>query len=220
MNNPLFTVSSEEFAAARGRIPSYKNRLLLVEAPKKIDLEQAITEGIRDGIDYLSQKSDSFSLPALEKWAKMMTDTKNAKAWPVVFKKRNGLYSTLKSIYEGIEHKGTGGGGMRGMYADFLTEASAVLNKPALKDVASHYRKLGKMWTNLAESCLPDIVKPLKETKSLVAQKYALLRTQGDAGLQEIKKISATLNAFDAKFSRQLPLHDDEIAKLFDEVQS
>jgi hypothetical protein len=103
------TISREEFAKARARIPSYKNRLLLLGAPHAIALENAIIDGIRDCVNYLGAKSDTFALPAIAKWAKLMTDTKNPKGWPVVFRKRNGLYSTLTSIYEGIAHRGSDG---------------------------------------------------------------------------------------------------------------
>ncbi|MCI0692360.1 BtrH N-terminal domain-containing protein [candidate division KSB1 bacterium] len=136
------TLSPDEFAKARARIPSYKNRLLLLEAPQAIDLENAIIEGIRDCVNYLGAKSDTFALPAIAKWAKLMTDTKNPKGWPVVFKKKNGLYSTLTSIYEGIMLKDGDGDGLRAMYAGFLSEASAVFSTLRLKEIAAQYKKI------------------------------------------------------------------------------
>ncbi len=215
-----FTLTSAELGATRGRIPSYKNRLLLLSAPEQIDLEDAIKAGLQDCVDYLGAKSDSFALPAIEKWAKLMTDAKNKKGWPVVFKKRKGLFSTLRSIYEGIELRGTGGGGMRGMYADFLNEASAVLNQPELKEAAKQYHKLGQQWSAFADSCLPDKIKPFKETKALLAQKYDLLRTHGDNGLREAAKLSAKLNALQHKCEKDFPLDDTKIGTLFSNLQN
>ncbi len=214
------TLSGEEFAKARARIPSYKNRLLLLEAPKAIDIENAIIEGIRDCVNYLGAKSDTFALPAIAKWAKLMTDTKNSKGWPVVFKKRNGLYSTLTSIYEGIAHRDSDGDGLRAMYADFLSEASAVINTPRLKEIAAQYKKIAKMWANLADACLPDSVQPFKETKKLLDKKYELLRTQGDAGLKEVAKMSKKLNDWDGALNKQIPLNDRQIDELFADIQA
>jgi len=214
------TLSREEFAKARARIPSYKNRLLLLEAPKTIDLENAVIDGIRDCVNYLGAKSDTFALPAMAKWAKLMTDTKNPKGWPVVFKKRNGLYSTLTSIYEGIAYKSSEGDGLRAMYADFLSEASAVVNKPQLKEIAAQYKKIGKMWANLADACLRDSVQPFKETKKLLGKKYELLRTQGDAGLKEAAKASKKLNDLDNALNKQFPLNDHQINELFADLQA
>ena len=75
----------------------------------------------------LGASSTSFALPAIRKWARLMTDVKNKKGWPTVFSGGRGLYGTLRTVYEGIEHIGTGGGGLRGMYADFLDEAASFL---------------------------------------------------------------------------------------------
>jgi hypothetical protein len=213
------TLSHDAFAKARARIPSYKNRLLLLEAPQAIDLENAILEGIRDCVNYLGAKSDTFALSAIAKWAKLVTDTKNPKGWPVVFKKKTGLYSTLTSIYEGIAHQNGGGDGLRAMYADFLTEASPVINTPRLKKIAGQYKKIAKMWANLADSALPEAVQPFKETKALLAKKYELLRTQGDAGLQEVAAVSKKLNDLTSTLNAQFPLSDHQINELFAALQ-
>lgn len=214
-----FTLTSAELRITRGRIPSYKNRLLLLSAPKTIDLERALKAGLQDCVDHLGAKSDSFALPALEKWAKLMTDAKNKKGWPVVFKKRKGLFSVLRSIYEGVELRGAGGG-MRGMYANFLVEASSVLNQPELKDAAKHYRKLAQKWSAFAEACLSDKIKAFKTTKALLAQKEEVLRTRGENSLQESAKLSTKLNALEYQCEKDFPLTDAAIETLFAEMQA
>lgn len=122
-------VNAADFAQARARIGSYKNRLLLLKSNGgKVDLTAAITAGIEDCIEHLGRDSQTFAIPVYQKWAKMMTDAKNKKGWPVVFKDGKGLYSTLRSIHEGIKLFGTDGGGLRYMYAAFLNEAAPILN--------------------------------------------------------------------------------------------
>ena len=150
-----YIVDADIVAEARAKVPSYKNRIMIIEPGGEIDIEAAIRAGLQDQINYLSASSDSFSLPSIRKWARMMTDTKNKKAWPVVFKGGRGLYGSLRTLYEGIELVGTGGGGLRGMYADFLEEAAPVIQLDELKDVAKLYRALEKQWSQLAHaSCL------------------------------------------------------------------
>jgi hypothetical protein len=210
-----FRVPVETMVSARARIGSYKNRLLSVKVDGEHDLPAAIMVGIQDMIEHLSQSSDSFSLPTFQKWGKMMTHRKNAKGWPVVFADRRGLYGALKSVYEGIELVSTGGGGMRGLYADFLDEAAVVVNRPALREVAEQYRRLAAQWSAFAGSALPDGVEPLRETKQLLCQRYELLMAKGGDGLGEIQPLIQRLGVLYDENKHELPMSDSEIDNLF-----
>ena len=95
--------------AARARVGSYKHRLVVPE-PAAIGEERlraAVRAGIADCVAHLGARSDSFALPAWRKWARMLTDTRNAKAWPRVFADRKGLAGALLSVWEGVEPVGT-----------------------------------------------------------------------------------------------------------------
>jgi hypothetical protein len=210
-----FRVPVGVMASARTRIGSYKNRLLLVEAKGEPDIAAAVRAGIQDCIEYLSSDSDSFSIPTFQKWGKMMTHKKNAKGWPVVFADRRGLYGALKSVYEGIELISTGGGGMRGLYADFLDEAAVILDNSALKQVATQYRSLGKQWSTFADTVLPDAVEPLKETRQLLRQRYEILMAQGGDGVEAAQKLTDKLNELYAAHRHDFPMNDAEIDALF-----
>ena len=65
-----FTVPSASLTASRKRVPSFKNRLLLLSPPDSIDLPAAVRDGIQGNIEYLGSKSTSFALPTLRKWAR------------------------------------------------------------------------------------------------------------------------------------------------------
>ncbi len=212
-----FRVPAETMASARSRIGSYKNRLLVATPNGEPDLPAAIIAGIQNEIEHLSEPSDSFSLPTFQKWGKMMTHRKNAKGWPVVFEDRRGLYGALKSVYEGIETDGTGGGGMRGLYADFLDEAAAIVN-PALSDVAPIYRKLAAQWSAFADSALPDSIEPLRETKALLCQRYDILMAHGGEGADKTQPLSERLGSLHAEYNRNFPMSDAEIDNLFSEL--
>jgi len=210
-----FRIPQEIMASARARIGSYKNRLLLVSGDGTDDLPGAIMAGIQDEIDHLSRDSDSFSLPTFQKWGKMMTHPKNAKGWPVVFADRRGLYGALKSVYEGIELVSTGGG-MRGLYADFLDEAAPIVNLPALGEVAGQYRALAEQWRALAELALPDNNEPLRETKNLLRERYDVLMQNGGDGQDGMQALTARLDVLYAAHHRTFPMSDAEIDALFE----
>jgi hypothetical protein len=206
-----FRVPVEVMASARARIGSYKNRLLVPEIKGEIDLPQAIMMGLQDEIDHLNKDSDSFSLPTFQKWGKMMTHPKNAKGWPVVFADRRGLFGALASVYDGIELLGTGGGGMRGLYADFLEEAATIVDRPALAEAASHYRNLATRWTAFAETVLPDNIEPLREIKAVLRQQNDLLMREGGQAVDALKPFSIRLGELYRQYNRDFPMSDAEI---------
>jgi hypothetical protein len=210
-----YRVSAGALAAARARITSYKHRLLLLEPPSHApDLPAAVEAGLRDCVANLSARSDSFSLPALRKWSRLMTDTRNAKGWPVVFKTRRGLYTALKSLFEGIELSGKSGGGLRGVYAEFLDEAAEVLQRPGLREVAGVYRALAEQWSSLAEAALPDKVATFQETKRLLRQKHAALM-QGQAGVAIAEPLTVHLATLGRQTSQAFPLEAGGATALF-----
>ena len=130
-NTGRLTIGADDLAAARSRIPSYKNRLVVADAAaSELDEEQLVT-GVRAGLEeqlaHLSEKSASFSLPAFDKWAKMLIDTKNAKSWSKVFADRVGLIEALASVGEQVDDRGLFGGSLRRLYADFLGHAGQLI---------------------------------------------------------------------------------------------
>jgi len=161
------TVADEDLRAARGRISSYKNRLIVVD-PAAIELDndglvRAIEAGLVDQVEHLSAKSDSFSLPAIAKWARMLTDERNPKGWGTAFADGEGLVEALVSTYEGVTDVGIHGGNLRSMYADFLREAGKLTGRP-LVEAETAYRKAAGSWEEFAAVCLEvPIVKTIVE---------------------------------------------------------
>jgi hypothetical protein len=214
-----FRVPADVFAEARARIGTYKSRLLIVEgSATPIDLEATIKAGIAFCIEHLSSSSESFSLPTLRKWAKMMTDPKNKKGWPIVFKDRRGLYSTLSSIFESIELQGNPGG-LRGTYGDFLTQAADVLNNPKLKEPAEHYYALAEQWHTLAEEALPDAVPQFKQAKQLMRERHAV-RLHGGEAWRDTQPQSEVLRKLRSDSNLNFPLNDAEVSALFSSLQT
>jgi hypothetical protein len=185
-----------------------------------MNLESAIYEGLQDCVEYLGASSTSFALPALRKWARMMTDTKNKKGWPTVFRDGRGLYGTLRTLYEAIEHIGTGGGGMRGLYADFLNEAALILDNELLSDSAERYRALHEQWQALAQASLPDQLEAFKTTKDMLDRRAAILLEQGSEGLEAIRPLNDALHDLKGELNPKFPLNSSETAALLADIQS
>ena len=173
------TVARPVLDAARARVGSYRHRLCVIE-PDRDELptdllRDAVRAGLADAAEHLSSTSDSFGLPAWRKWARMMTGT-GAKAWPRVFASGRGLAGALLSTYEGIQPVGLHGGHLRGLYADFLDEAAALLEEPALADAASGWRDAAARWQALADTALPP-----GRLRELLAEVHGTVVEGGDA---------------------------------------
>lgn len=213
-----FHVPADVMANARSRIPSYKSRLLLVEHIDACDLRAAVMSGLQACAEHLSSDSDSFSLPTYRKWARMMTDSKNKKGWPSLFKDRRGLYATLRSAFEGIELD-VGAGALRGLYAQFLDEAAGIINNDRLPIVAKMYRMLAQRWHALAEAALPDDVPALAETKALLRQRHATIQLGGDAW-RSSQPVTETLRTMSARYNLDFPMPDPAVQSLFVTLQT
>jgi hypothetical protein len=206
-----YRVYAGMFGDARARIGSYKNRLLLVEALEPFDLPRAIQAGIAAQIEYLGSDSDSFSLPTLRKWARMFTDTKNAKGYPVAFKDRRGLFSTLRSMIEGITMS-VGDGALRGLYARFLQEAAEITGNATLLPAADAYAALAHEWDAFADAALPDA--PFASVKRLLRERHAITLQGGDAWTQTAA-LTEQIETLTTAYDRDFPLDDAAVDALF-----
>jgi Butirosin biosynthesis protein H, N-terminal len=155
-NTGRLTIGANDLAAARSRIPSYKNRLVIADpAASELDEEQLVAgtrAGLEEQLAHLSEKSASFSLPAFDKWAKMLTDTKNAKSWAKVFADGVGLVDALVSVGEQVDDRGLFGGSLRRRYAEFLDRAGQLIDID-FSEPAGAYVVAAERWLDVAAVC-------------------------------------------------------------------
>ena len=210
------TVARPTLDAARARVGSYRHRMCVIEPdrdeiPADV-LRAAVRAGLADAAEHLAATSDSFGLPAWRKWSRMLTATRGAKAWPVVFADRRGLAGALLSAYEGIEPVGPDGGHLRGLYADFLDEAAELLDDAQLTRAATAWRAAGERWHALAEVVLPP-----GRLRELLVEVHAAVVERGDEGAGEAAAAASELWRTRARLD-ETPRDDASIPALFAEM--
>jgi hypothetical protein len=188
--NPV-TVSIADLAKARGSKFSPfppKHRLPKIKYPSQIgNLENGIREAIRDCCqNMLKPPIKNMGLAGIEKWSKVIMK------WPEQFKGIN-LFGALINGFMYIEVNGTGGSAFRSMYARFLEEASPIVNKPALNEIAEMMHQSAEVWSEIASGFLPNSWPVLGRTRELMVEKNRLFEDEGSGALEEMKKINQEL---------------------------
>jgi hypothetical protein len=128
------------------------------------------------------------------------------------------MWAGLTSAFSDINTFGKDGCAERDVYANFLEEASVVIDKPALRAVAAQFRHSVRAWDGLSAALLPDEVEPLRETRTLLLRRHALFLERGNAALDEIRQIDARLDAIKAEISTDFPLSDQEATALRENI--
>jgi butirosin biosynthesis protein H-like/uncharacterized protein DUF4872 len=217
-NRAPLTVGLDALAAARARVGSYRNRLLVLDAPAaELDLERlraAVRQGLAEQVEHLGQPSDSFSLPAFRKWARLLTDTRNAKAWPKVFADQAGLFGACISVHENLDAAASWSGGhLRGLYAGFLDEAAGLLEAPELAGAAAAYREAGDRWQEVADAALPADAEPFAEARRLTTELQRQVE-RGDPGQPAAAEAAGRLWALRDRWQREFPGGRDAVDAL------
>ena len=198
-------ISPETLAAARARIGSFKHRLVDPRSePQSIApgrLREMVEAGLADQVDHLRSPSDSFSLPAWRKWSRLMTDTRNAKAWPRVFPDGAGLFGALLSIAESVDgDAGVFGGHLRALYATFLDDAAALLDRPALGTAAVAWREAADQWDDLADAAVPADIPGAAEALAAAEALNAAVMA-GEPGRADAREAARRLWAIRAEWA-------------------
>ncbi len=179
---------TSEQPKARGRVKKFKNRILSIGPPNPDKLVNSVTLGIWDSIKLYTEKPPkgarhNFGFAAYDRWAEVLTKPKMAQSWAKVFPPGRAMYNGQTTTFSSIVTFGKDGGAEREMYADFLEEASILLEKPGLKEVAADFHQSAKAWDHLAEALLPDDVPLFKETRELMARSHKLFL---DGGMETV----------------------------------
>lgn len=102
----------------------------------------------------------------------------------------------------------------RDVYAEFLDDASVILNRPRLQNAAKLYRVSGKAWRDLGLALLPDDVTLFKQARELLTQRHALFIEQGGESLAERQQITQRLEAIRKEMDKHFPLTAEDVTAL------
>jgi len=198
-------LSMEEFTQARGRVKDDRYRLITLDAPRPEKLAAAVSNGIYQCLQLFTEKPPkgarhNFGFDAYQRLADMLINKRNKQSWERFFAPGVRMYHALAGsvgqpgAYSWIQTWGSAPGAERGLYADFLDEASIILKKPALKETSDKFRESYAIWNEFAEVLLPDDLPLLGESKKLLQRSHDLFIEKGDSALDEIKAIHARLD--------------------------
>jgi hypothetical protein len=213
-------VTWAELAEARAGVRSAKHRLVVAEAPAgPVDLAGAAAAGIADTrAGMLDPPMRNFGLPGLAKWADLLTAARDAKGWPRLLAAPGRQFLFLTWLYDWVETAGTGGGFFRGMYAEFLEQAAAPLDRPDLAGLAASYRELAAAWTGLAEAAVAA-GGPLTRAAELLTARRRLLEDRGAGAAAELAAIQAELAALAREAAHPQPLDAAALAALLGDLR-
>ena len=214
-------LSREAFSEARRSMGAPNARLMVIDRPAKLGpLAPAVRLGIRDSVRQMVSGVDigrfrgNFGLQAMQKWADLLTNEREAKGWPRFFPRGRDLLAALLGVHAQIELRGKGGGAFRALYADFLEEAGGVLKKPALKDAANLYRRSARAWSALAQAALPANQTGLAALRELVREREDALQKDGPQGLELARSLLPKERALRKKLEASFPLDSSATSDL------
>jgi hypothetical protein len=109
--------------------------------PAAIDYEKAITSGIRKAcFNMLKIPMPFLGVRGIRLFAKKIGE------WPSLVRDTEHLSHEIMKINILLEDQGTGGAGFRFIYATFLQQAAALINRPELQDLSKQMMKIGDGW--------------------------------------------------------------------------
>lgn len=219
LGDSVIRMSMEELTEARNSNFAPKFRTVVIsEATAKPQLRETLSDRIRVTCSQMLEGLGiaNFGLAALNKWAQMLTNTKNKKGWPNCFPGGPPLHGAMSSVFAQIELRGYGGSAFRELYADFLDQAAGVLKKSALKKVAEQFRESEASWRAISDAALPDSIPLLKETREALTRRSVLIRKPRTTAIdKELESLRDRLKQLRERSAKELSLSKAHTLDLF-----
>lgn len=217
-------VPVSSLVAARGRVKELKNKVVRFESPNWGRLPNAVEEGIRQTISLFTEdppkgSKDRFGFTGFAFWGELLTNLRNKQSWERYFGNGYGHYHALAGdhaqpgLWTWIMRAGTGDGAERDVYADFLEEAAAILNRDSLKQVAGMFRDSAHAWRQLADVMLPDSIPAFAKTRDLCHARGRLWFDEGHRALDKVRGLDAELAEIRSGLKEEFPLSEDEVRR-------
>ena len=215
-------VSTHVLAAARAAYRHAKNRLVIVQRPDKKPTKQEAMKSVADALRDTARRYVDPAVPksfagncgfaGLEKWRTALTDAKDKRGWPTLFKDGPRAYAALHRAYEDIECGVSAGG--RAFYAEFLDDLSDVPGHSRLREAAAAYRESADAWArigSLIANC-PD--RAVRDACTIADRRVELADESGPATSSE----GATLWQKRQKLGEECRLDATTARALYEEI--
>jgi hypothetical protein len=200
-------------------------RVLALGKPNLDKLPSAIQKGIWQCIALFTEAPpkggrDNFGFAAYEKFANMLTNTRNKQSWERLLPPGRRMYAALAGF--GYQPGAFGWARTypsnqvhdRRLYAEFLEQGAEILNKPALRPAAELFRTSSEAWRQFSDALLPEDVPLLKETRNLLLRKHELFVQQGQDALEEIQGVDMRLGEIRARVADEFPMGPEAVARM------
>jgi hypothetical protein len=113
--------------------------------PANPDLKKAILKGAKKAcFNMLKIPMPFLGVKGIRMFAKKVQE------WPKLARDIEHLSHEIMKINILLEDQGTGGAGFRFMYASFLQQSSAILNKPEWKELSKEMMEIGDGWREIS----------------------------------------------------------------------
>jgi hypothetical protein len=218
------TLTIPQFNMSRGIIKSRKNVSILLTPPSKVvGLEKAVRTGIHDCITSLLHEKAVVSGAHLrvETWAaiaKALTEPEKKRGWATLFGEPEQLFDTLTRLHAQIAFYNSDGGALRSSFSDFLEEASIILGKPVLREIAKQFADIGIMWDELGSDALPDDISQLQAARIAALEWHSLFKVHGLSAAQRLETEAEKIKDIRAQVSEEFPLNPKELLALFNDL--
>ena len=182
-------VRLETLAEARARHRKFKNRLVRIDEPQG---EPPISAAVDAGLEACAQglvsspmkgAGSNFTLESLDLLSKRMR-SEGKESWAQQFPPGPRLWTALSSLYEYIEHYGSGGGLLRPFFAESLAGSGS-----EAASVAPAYASLGERWSALARTALDPTVFEFAELARLIDESYGFFDASADDAAEELESL-------------------------------
>lgn len=217
------TITTDELHIARARVKKDKFRVLTLEPPLPDKLPSAVQAGIWDCLKLYTEKppkgsKNNFGLAAYRHWIKLLIRPKTRLSWEREFPAGRKMLAGLAGVFSDINLFGKVGYAERDVYANFLEEASVILQKPDLTETASHFRRSAQAWDAFSQALLPTDVPLLGEMGRVLLQQRDLLFSQGSAAVEAIAQLKQREKALLTEAETNFPLNESEITTFREEM--
>lgn len=218
------TAPTAKFDEARSRVKKDKHRIITLSIPDEAKLASAVTMGIRDCIKLFTEKppkgsANNFGFKAYEHWIKLLTRDGTKSSWAKTLPRGRELYAGLTSAFHFSQQFGKDESrtAERHMMADFLDEASLILEKPDLAQISPKFRASGEAWKTLGDTLLPDDIPLFKESKEVMVEKHELFLNEGNQSTEKRRELTQYEETLKTQ-SENFPLSDEQVNQLKESI--